>query len=129
MAIWVSQEENLLPPRKLSIFLKTFKNDSCTTSSASSLFLVILIATVNRRRPYRFTRSSNAAGVRALRASTRAASGSAKDRRLGMRSNSIGGHGALVSSSVCCSIISLHSKWGVQRAYQTVPSREDLAIS
>src|SRR5712671_4089301 len=94
MAIWVSQEENLLAQRKLSIFLKTFKNDSCTTSSASSLFFVILIATVNRRRPYRLTRSSNAAGVCALRASTRAASGSVKDRGTGRRSNSIGGQGA-----------------------------------
>src|SRR5258708_33776239 len=90
------------------MFLNTFRNASCTTSSASSRFLVILMATFNRRRPKCFTRSSNEAAVVALRASTRGASGSAENPKSGMRSNSPGVHGALVSSSVCCSIISLH---------------------
>src|SRR5215467_2528535 len=118
MTIRVSQVANLLLPRKPSMFLNTFRNDSCTTSSASSRFLVIFRATFSSRRPYCFTRSSNAPAVRALRVCTRAASGSAKDGRSETRSNSPGGHDALVSSTVCSSIISLHDSRIVQRAYQ-----------
>src|SRR6266702_6769424 len=116
MAIRVSHVANLLSDRKLSMFLNTFTNDSCTTSSASSWFLVILFAVFKSRCPYLFTRSSNAHAVRDLRAFTRPASGSAEDRTLGLRSSPIGWHRAWVCicwgarrPAVDCGMIFLHA--------------------
>src|SRR5438552_5618650 len=76
-----SQEPKADSPLKGSIFRTTVQNASCTTSSASCSFPVMLVAKRYARSPYVVTRRSAAVGSCNRSASRRSRSRSARGRR------------------------------------------------